>query len=84
MALKDSFTAEEWARGVGRADACGDRGDGGGAGRALGRGEGKRGGGGALAGRRPWVGHALIGEIVAAYETSEGRQMARGVLKAEA
>ena len=39
---------------------------------ALGRGEGR--------GR----GDALIGEIVAAYETSEGRDLARGVLKAEA
>jgi hypothetical protein len=29
-------------------------------------------------------GDALIGEIVAAYETAEGREMARGVLRTEA
>ena len=39
---------------------------------------------GALGRAKAAGGDPLIGEIVAAYETSEGRELARGVLKAEA
>ena len=84
MASKDSFTPEEWARVVGAPMLAGiavTAAEPGGLWGAVkesaavaGAGQGQGGGGG----------DALIGEIVAAYETSEGRDMARGVLKAEA
>jgi hypothetical protein len=85
MALKDSFTPEEWARVVGAPMLAGiavTAADPGGlwgavkesAAVAGALGKAKAAGGG----------DALIDEIVKAYETSEGRDLARGVLKSEA
>ena len=85
MSLEGQLHAGGMGAGGRGADARGDGGDGGGARRALGRGQGERGGGGALGkAKAAGGGDALIDEIVAAYETSEGRDLARGVLKAEA
>ncbi len=87
MSLKDNFAPEDWARVVGAPMLAGiavTAADPGGLWGAVkestavagalrdGRDDGK---GGA---------NPLVAEVVAAYETSEGRDLARGVLKAEA
>ena len=85
MSLKDSFTPEEWARVVGAPMLAGmavtaaEPGGLWGAVRESAAVAGALGKAKAAGG-----GDALIDEIVAAYETSEGRDLARGVLKAEA
>ena len=85
MSLKESFTPEEWTRVVGAPMLAGmavTAAEPGGLWGAVKESA-------ALAGvlaraKTAGGGDALVDEIVAAYETAEGRDMARGVLKAEA
>ncbi len=85
MALKDSFTPEEWARVVGAPMLAGIAVTAAEPGGLWGAVKESAAVAGALGkAKAAGGGDALIGEIVAAYETSEGRDMARGVLKAEA
>ena len=85
MSLKDSFTAEEWARVVGAPMLAGvavTAAEPGGLWGAVK--ESAAVAGSLTKAKAAGAGDPLIGEIVAAYETSEGRDLARGVLKAEA
>ena len=84
MDLKDSFTPEEWARVVGAPMLAGmavTAADPGGLWGAVRESAAMA---GEMAKARTGGGDPLIEAIVAAYETSEGRDMARGVLKTEA
>lgn len=83
MGVKDSFTPEEWARVVGAPMLSGiavTAADPGGLWSALKESVAAASG---MRGSKT-DGNPLITEIVAAYETSEGRDMARGVLKEQA
>jgi hypothetical protein len=82
MAFKDEFAPEDWARVVGAPMLAGmavTAADPGGLWGAV-----KESAAAAGALRAGKGGNALVDEVTAAYETSEGRDMARGVLKAEA
>lgn len=82
MAIKDSFTAEDWARVVGApmlAAIAVTAAEPGGLWSAVR--ESAASASGMLAGRK--ADNALVSEVVAAFETSEGRDMARGALKAQ-
>jgi hypothetical protein len=83
MALRDAFTAEEWAEVVAAPMLAGiavTAADPGGLWGALKESVAVAGAvRGATAGANP-----LVAEVAAAYETAEGRDLARGVLKAEA
>jgi hypothetical protein len=84
MGLRESFTAEEWTRVVGAPMLAGiavTAAEPGGLWGAL---KESMAVAGAMGRAKAAEGDPLIGEIVAAYETAEGREMARGVLKAEA
>jgi hypothetical protein len=83
MALKDNFAPEEWARVVGAPMLAGIAVTAAEPGGLWGAVKESTAVAGAL---RHGAGSTdpLIAEIVAAYETSEGRDMARGVLKSEA
>ena len=84
MSLKDSFTPEEWARVVGAPMLAGIAVTAAEPGGLWGAVKESAAVAGAMGEAKAAGGDALIGEIVAAYETAEGRAMARGVLKAEA
>ena len=84
MGLKDSFTPEEWARVVGAPMLAGIAVTAAEPGGLWGAVKESAAVAGAMGQAKAAGGDALIGEIVAAYETAEGREMARGVLKAEA
>ncbi|WP_299131849.1 hypothetical protein [uncultured Amaricoccus sp.] len=82
MSLKEAFTPEEWARVVGApmlASIAVTAADPGGLWGAVKESVAVAGAIGKAAG-----GNALVDEIVAAYQTSEGRDLARSALKAEA
>ena len=84
MGLKESFTPEEWARVLGAPMLAGiavTAAEPGGLWGAL---KESMAVAGAMGRAKAEGGDALIGEIVAAYATAEGRELARGVLKAEA
>jgi hypothetical protein len=84
MGLKESFTPEEWARVLGAPMLAGiavTAAEPGGLWGAL---KESMAVAGAMGRAKAEGGDALIGEIVAAYGTAEGRELARGVLKAEA
>ena len=84
MGLEESFTAEEWARVVGAPMLAGIAVTAAEPGGLWGAVKESAAVAGAMGRAKAAGGDALIGEIVAAYETAEGREMARGVLKAEA
>jgi hypothetical protein len=84
MALKDSFTAEEWARVIGAPMLAGIAVTAAEPGGIWGAVKESAAVAGAMGKAKAEGGDALIGEIVAAYGTAEGRDAARGVLKAEA
>ena len=84
MGLKDSFTPEEWARVIGAPMLAGIAVTAAEPGGLWGAVKESTAVAGAMGKAKTAGGDALIGEIVAAYETAEGREMARGVLKAEA
>ncbi len=84
MALKDSFAPEDWARVVGAPMLAGIAVTAAEPGGLWGAVKESTAVAGALRQAAGSAGNPLIAEIVAAYETSEGRDMARGVLKAEA
>jgi len=85
MAIKDNFEAAEWSRIVGAPMLAGiavTAADPGGLWGAVR--ESTAAAGALRAARGSDGGSGLIGEIVAAYETPEGRDMARGVVKEQA
>ena len=84
MSLKDSFTPEEWARVLGAPMLAGIAVTAAEPGGLWGAVKESAAVAGAMGAAKASGADALIGEIVAAYETAEGREMARGVLKAEA
>ena len=84
MALRDNFTAEEWARVVGAPMLAGIAVTAAEPGGLWGAVKESAAVAGAMGRAKAEGGDALIGEIVAAYATAEGRDLARGVLKAEA
>ena len=84
MALRDNFTAEEWARVVGAPMLAGIAVTAAEPGGIWGAVKESAAVAGAMGRAKAEGGDALIGEIVAAYETAEGRDLARGVLKSEA
>ena len=85
MSLKESFTPEEWARVIGAPMLAEIAVTAAAPGGIWGAVKESAAVAGALGTAKASVGgNPLIGEIVAAYETSAGRDMARGVLKAEA
>lgn len=84
MALRDSFTAGEWARVMGAPMLAGIAVTAAEPGGLWGAVRESAAVAGAMGRARAEDADALIGEIVAAYGTAEGRDLARGVLKAEA
>ncbi len=82
MALKDSFAPEDWARVVGAPMLAGIAVTAAEPGGLWGAVRESTAVAGAL--RQGAGANPLVAEVAAAYETSEGRDMARGVLKAEA
>jgi len=84
MSLKDAFAPEDWARIVGAPMLAGIAVTAAEPGGLWGAVKESTAVAGAMrAGKEPGA-NPLIAEIVAAYETAEGRDLARGVLKAEA
>ncbi|HET9068630.1 MAG TPA: hypothetical protein VFN28_08285, partial [Amaricoccus sp.] len=81
MALRDNFTAEEWARVVGAPMLAGIAVTAAEPGGLWGAVKESAAVAGAMGRAKAEGGDALIGEIVAAYATAEGRDLARGVLK---
>lgn len=84
MGLKDAFAPEDWARLVGAPMLAGiavTAADPGGLWGAVKESTAMA---GALREARGDAGNPLVAEIVAAYETAEGRDLARGVLKEQA
>ena len=84
MALKDSFAPEDWARVVGAPMLAGIAVTAAEPGGLWGAVKESTAVAGALRTAAGPGGNPLIAEIVAAYETAEGRDLARGVLKSEA
>ena len=84
MGLKDSFAPEDWARVVGAPMLAGIAVTAAEPGGLWGAVRESTAVAGALRTAAEPGGNPLIAEIVAAYETAEGRDLARGVLKAEA
>ena len=84
MSLRDSFMAEEWARVLGAPMLAGIAVTAAEPGGLWGAVRESAAVAGAMGRAKAERGDALIGEIVAAYGTAEGRELARGVLKAEA
>lgn len=84
MAFRDSFTPEEWARVVGAPMLAGIAVTAAEPGGLWGAVKESAAVAGAMGRAKAEGSDPLVGEIVAAYETAEGREMARGVLKAEA
>ena len=84
MSLKDSFTPEEWARVLGAPMLAGIAVTAAEPGGLWGAVKESAAVAGAMGKAKAEGGDALIGEIVAAYGTAEGRDLARGVLEAEA
>ena len=84
MALKDAFAPADWARVVGAPMLAGIAVTAADPGGLWGAVKESTAVAGALRAAKEPGGNPLIAEIVAAYETAEGRDLARGVLKAEA
>lgn len=84
MSLKDSFTPEEWGRVVGAPMLAGIAVTAAEPGGLWGAVKESMAVAGALREGKGAGANPLVAEVVAAYETSEGRDLARGVLKAEA
>ena len=84
MSLKDSFAPEEWARVVGAPMLAGIAVTAAEPGGLWGAVKESMAVAGALREGKGAAANPLVAEVVAAYETSEGRDLARGVLKAEA
>ena len=84
MSLKDSFTPEEWARVVGAPMLAGIAVTAAEPGGLWGAVKESVAVAGAMRDAKGAGANPLVAEVAAAYETSEGRDLARGVLKAEA
>jgi hypothetical protein len=84
MSLEDSFAPEEWARVVGAPMLAGIAVTAAEPGGLWGAVKESMAVAGALREGKGAAANPLVAEVVAAYETSDGRDLARGVLKAEA